>query len=257
MILPKLRRLLDYLEHPQLFQARRTGVRVDFLEELIRLREEFALIPRTIVDVGANHGEYIRAAQFAFPEASIEAFEPTPALYERLRSKFEGPLCHVFPYALDRESGRQEFHLTGADDLSSLLKPTADLRSRVQSDEHAATCSIEVESRRMDEVLKFPVDSRPVLIKIDVQGSELRVLQGASRVLDQVACVKLEYDFDPLYEGQASVLELFSFMEECKFSRFLQVDVHINDGKIRRCDILFFKDESEPGSTPHLSQDHH
>ena len=245
MKIEKLRRLLDYLEYPQIFRARQSGVRVDFVSELLRLRDEFHLTPRTVVDVGANHGEYIRAVQFVFPGASIAAFEPTPTLHEGLRKDFEGPLCRIFPYALDEQNGRTTFHLSGADDLSSLLKPTAELRTRVRTDEEARTESIEVETRRMDEVLDFPADSRPVLLKLDVQGGELRVLKGASRLLDQVACVKLEFDFDELYEGQATLLELFTFMLNHRFLRFVQVDTHMSGGSIRRCDILFFRDEDD------------
>lgn len=243
MTLLKLRRLLGYLEYPQLLRARSRGVRVDFVEELLRLETEFGLIPRTIVDVGANHGEYIRAVEFALPEATIEAFEPTPNLHSELQKRFSGGRCRVFPYALDRENGRLDFHLVGADDLSSLLTPTPELRSRVVADEQVASEAIQVETRRMDEVLSFSAAARPVLIKLDVQGGELRVLQGATGLLDQVDCVKLEFDFDPLYEGQASLPALFEFMTSQRFGRFLQVDVHMGGQKLRRCDILFFRDQ--------------
>ena len=238
----KLRRLLDYIENPILFSAKKNGVRVDFVSELVQLRDEFGIAPGTVIDVGANHGEFIKAAQFVFPKCTVAAFEPIPHLYEKLEELYSSSICEIYPYALDMERQSRDFFVTGADDLSSLLKPTALLRTRVHNDEQVAIEPVEVEVRRIDEILNLTNHTRPVFMKIDTQGSELGVLHGAEKLFAYIDCIKFEYDFDNLYEGQASLLEIFSIMGKNSFKRFLQIDTHYSEKRIRRCDFLFFRD---------------
>lgn len=239
MILNRARRMLDYLERPRLLRARREGVRVDFVEELLRLRDTFDLVPRTVLDVGANRGEFVRATRFACPEATVIAFEPIPSLADRLLREFQGQPVEVHAVALDESEGMREFHLAGAEDLSSLLPPAAALRHRTATGHE--TKAIQVLARRLDDVCQLGPEHEPVLLKLDVQGGELRVLRGAERLLPRVACLKLECEFERLYEGQPPVADLLSFLSERGFVRFLQVGPHFSRGRIDWCDLLLFR----------------
>jgi FkbM family methyltransferase len=239
VILNRVRRLVDYLERPGLLRARRGGVRVDFVEELLRLRDTFALEPRTVVDVGANRGEFVRAVRFACPAASVIAFEPIPHLADRIRRDFHGQPVEVHAVALDDSEGTGDFHVLGSDDLSSLLPPAAALRHRTAEGHEAHV--IQVPVRRLDDVCHLGAQHEPVLLKVDVQGGELRVLRGAERLLARVACLKLECDFEHLYEGQPSFAQVLSFLAERGFVRFLQVGTHFSRNRIDWCDLLLFR----------------
>jgi FkbM family methyltransferase len=239
----KLRRVFEYIEHPELIRARMRGVRVDFVSELIALRDRFHLSPRTVVDVGANHGDYARAVRFVHPNASVLLFEPIPGLADALRREFEPQGCRVYPYALDARNGVPEFFQTQTDDLSSLLSPTRELaRMIADGDEATRASKISIEARRLDEVVELAESSRPVLVKLDVQGAELAALSGSTEILGLVDCIKLEFNFTRMYEGQTELRELFDFACAHGFSRFLQIDPHVHDARVSSCDFLFFRD---------------
>lgn len=51
-----------------------------------------------------------------------------------------------------------------------------------------------------------------VLLKLDVQGCELGVLEGGHQLLRQVQYVQVETSFAPLYEGQPSFGDLYTFL---------------------------------------------
>jgi FkbM family methyltransferase len=241
-VLNKFRRAIDYLETRELWRASRRGIRVDFVAELVDLRDRFGLVPSTVIDVGANRGDFIRAVRFVDPRARVVAFEPIPALHERLRAEFEAHGCEILPYALDAETGRREFFLTAADDLSSLLPPTAELtRSLREGAEATRSTSIPIEARRLDDVLDLSQYPGPVLLKLDVQGGELRALQGARRALEHVACVKLEHHFDRFYEGQSELADLVLLMHQHGFQRVLQINAKVSEARLRWCDFLFFR----------------
>jgi FkbM family methyltransferase len=241
-VLNKLRRAIDYLESPELRRARARGVRVDFVAELVDLRDRFGLTPGTVVDVGANRGDFVRAVRFVHARAHVVAFEPIPALHERLRAEFEPQGCEIFPYALDAGAGPREFFHTQADDLSSLLPPTAELtRSLREGAEATKAVPIRIEARRLDDVLDLAKHPGPVLLKLDVQGGELRALRGATRQLEHVTCVKLEHHFDRLYDGQSELADIVRLMQDRGFPRMLQINAKVADGRLRWCDFLFFR----------------
>jgi FkbM family methyltransferase len=239
----KLRRAFEYLEHTELIRARLAGVRVDFVAELITLRDRFRLSPRTVIDVGANHGDYTRAVRFVHPDAVVLLFEPIPELAEALRREFEPQGCRVYAYALDAAHGKREFFRTQTDDVSSLLSPTPTLARMLSNGEEATRAAkIPIETRRLDELVDPATLARPVLFKLDVQGAELAALAGSTGVLGCVDCIQLEYNFSRMYEGQTELRELLAFTSAHGFARFLQIDPHVHDARMSSCDFLFFRD---------------
>lgn len=237
--LRKLARLIDYLERPRLVAARIRGVHVGFFEDLLDLRDSFGLSPATIVDVGANRGDFAAASRYLYPEARIIAFEPNPGTVRGLRERFAADAkVTTFDYALSAENGTSDFYSAADDRLSSLLKPTDGLASFGG----VSTSTIEVQCKRFGDVVDLSTHPHPILMKIDVQGNELNVLKGAGEQLRHVDCIKAEYSFDQFYDGQTELTRLVVYCAERGFHRFQQRDVIIADGRIRWCDLVFFRD---------------
>lgn len=125
------------------------------------------------VDVGTNRGQVLREALRIAPRGSHIAFEPIPALAAEVAREFPAVECR--PLALSAEPGRAEFcHFTQLDGWSGLR------RNPEVSDEQGAPQYIEVDVSTLDAELS---GRSPQVLKIDVEGAELGVLEGGRELL--------------------------------------------------------------------------
>lgn len=125
------------------------------------------------VDVGANRGQLLRDALRLAPRARHVAFEPIPQLAEELARAFPAVDCRAL--ALGASAGTASFcHFTRLDGWSGLV------RNPEISDEQGAPVFIEVPVSTLDAEL---APLAPALVKIDVEGGELAVLEGARALL--------------------------------------------------------------------------
>lgn len=197
------------------------------------------LNPRTVVDVGANRGQFALFARQSFPAATIIALEPLSAPAARFRRVFgDDSRVTLHEAALGPRSGVATMHVSGRDDSSSLLGITTS-----QSALHPGTHEVGTETVRIGRLTEFVVPQsieRPALLKLDVQGYELEALKGSEDVLEQFAWVYAECSFVELYEGQALADEVISWLGEREY-RMHTVDgvSRDRDGRAVQADILF------------------
>ncbi len=184
------------------------------------LKEKFAdSPPRTVIDVGAAHGGYSLAAVLAFPEVRVYSFEPLPDVFEALSATAAAQdRITAFPIALGDEDGRETIHRSESTGSSSILPMNKEHEAHFPGT--GTTGKEEIAIRTLDGlVAKGEVElAPPVLMKIDVQGFEDRVLRGAEESLPAIESLIVELSLQELYEGQRLLPELRPWIEERGFT---------------------------------------
>jgi FkbM family methyltransferase len=201
---------LTALSTPAFWPALVRGVMpaVEHIDALKRLK------PKTLIDVGANKGQFSLIARHLFPEIQIHAFEPLEGERELYKAVVSEPV-EVHSTALSDVTGDAKFFITSRSDSSSLLRPGANQQTAygvVQSSEGTVPVA------RLDEFFHPWNLARPTLLKLDVQGAELRVLRGAERVLSLIDAVYCEVSFVELYEDQPRADEIVAFLARADFT---------------------------------------
>ncbi len=214
---------------------RRAGVAAATEHEPLLKTLSFA----TVVDIGANRGQFSLVARRCFPEARIIAFEPLAGAAERFRTALHNdPLVTLHQVAIGPNEGAATMHVAADDDSSSLL-PISDLQqSLFAGTREVATEAIQVESLACR--IKADDLKGPALLKIDVQGYELPVLKGCGALLSQFANVYVECSFVELYMGQALAADVIDYLYAHGFDMHGVYNVYYDSqGRAVQADMLF------------------
>ena len=160
----------------------------------------------TVVDIGANRGQFSLAVRKYAGNARVIAFEPHAEAATMFKRLFKGESkVTLHQVAIGPESGETTLHVAAADDSSSLL-PITTLQDRL----FPGTFEIGIEMVKVGPLSEFVALDEirsPAMLKLDVQGFELQALQGCEMLLDRFSYVYAECSFVELYHGQALVDE--------------------------------------------------
>jgi FkbM family methyltransferase len=175
---------------------------VEHIEAIRRLN------PKTLIDVGANKGQFSLVARYLFPEIEIHAFEPLERERKLLASVISQPVT-IYESALGDMEGQATFFVTSRADSSSLLKPGAGEKAAFGV---VVSSTLTVPVARLAELIDATNLPRPILMKADVQGGELGVCKGAKGILSAIDAIYCEVSFVPLYELQPLAHELIEYL---------------------------------------------
>jgi FkbM family methyltransferase len=188
------------------------GMRTDgpaISELLVWLARTQAIV--TLIDIGANTGDFAEYLASVLRPQRVYAFEPVPACLPALRAKAATvPGLTVFDVALSDEAGEATFFVNSYRPSSSLLH-VAEV-SRTEFPGTAGETPIRVRLARLDDVLNAPELQRDIFIKIDVQGVEDRVIRGGVRVFGAAQSVLVEMSFVRMYEQQPLFEEIHDLL---------------------------------------------
>ena len=159
--------------------------------------------PLVVVDVGCRWGVAGVWSSFA-PHVSVVGFDPDVAECERLSMLHRGdPTVRFVAVALGRSRRTAPLYVTEDPGSSSLYPP--DPESFLHRPELACTRLVRempIELTTLDDWTREAGVGEIDVIKLDTQGSELGVLEGASRSLESVRALEVEVEFNEMYRGQ-------------------------------------------------------
>ena len=168
----------------------------------------------TILDVGANAGQFAGEIRKRFPSAKLFCFEPVPEPFAKLSEwAAQDGRATAIQTALGDVPGHLEMFVhTDATPSSSLLQTTAQTQSLYPTTKNQH--KIVVDIQRLDDwaaAQKLALTGN-ILLKIDVQGFETKVLRGAPNILQHIKAAIVEVNIEQLYEGQSrfsDIVQLF------------------------------------------------
>ena len=152
----------------------------NFEESERRFIQRFLKPGMTVLDIGAHHGFYtMLAAKMVGPTGKVLCFEPSPRererLFAHLRLNRMLDRVSVFPVALGRKTGESTLYVVaGRDTGCNSLRPPAVTEP---------TRAVPVQVTSLDTLLAQQNVARVDFVKMDVEGAELEVLDGAEYLL--------------------------------------------------------------------------
>lgn len=185
-----------------------------YTREMFSIFDVLSEVPEVVVvDVGAMWlgEEHLPYKPLLVPKARtrVVGFEPLPEECAKLNG-LKLPNHTFLPYFIGDGSDRT-FHITSAPMTSSLYEPNIPLLRRFQQLEELTTTKAKekVSTRRLDDL---DAVGRCDFLKIDVQGAELDVLKGSTRVLSGASVVFCEVEFVRMYRDQPLFADVDAFM---------------------------------------------
>lgn len=203
---------------------------------LVSRIKDFSTSFDVIIDVGANEGQFALSARRYFPDSRIISFEPDPITFQKLQNNLSGhKQVQAYNYALGDSIGNLPFYRNKDSQTSSIL-PGINNHSNFK---HSKQNIINVEVKPLEEFLKNELLHKSVLLKLDVQGYEKKVLEGCGALINQIEFILLEVSFKKSYQGEPSFDELNSLLRENGFRLLMPLNF-LNQGiEITQADLLY------------------
>jgi FkbM family methyltransferase len=193
---------------------------LELLQTVASLKSMLPQRPRVLIDVGAHRGQFSAAAHAVFDLERIYCFEPDRDLHAELRKAIGPERLRLFEVAVSNRGGQTSFYVHRDKTMSSTVAAAPQALADLFPDDdpaaiqvqQAATCTLDM--ALADEEFA-PQDA--VLMKIDTQGNELHVLQGAGRVLEHTQSCLVEHMFASPYQRSYQFEDLVELLSRHGF----------------------------------------
>jgi FkbM family methyltransferase len=201
----------------------------------------------TVIDVGANSGQYAHGLRVLGYRGRIISFEPLSSAFAELqRNQARAPEgWEIVNVALGDHPGRAVLNIAGNSYSSSILPMLpAHLRSAPDS-RFIGQEEIAVET--LDAIVAKMINpSERLFLKSDTQGYDATVLAGAAKSLERVEGIQVEMSIIPLYEGELLLVEMIRYLAERGFT-LMSLEPGFADpktGQLLQTDGIFFRSTS-------------
>jgi FkbM family methyltransferase len=188
--------------------------------------------PSTILDIGANIGQFHTLAKNTFPNSAIFSIEASPDCEPHLMKITE----NYYIGLLAKDTSEYDFYSRKGDMTCTGNSVYREL-TQFYSDDQVQV--LKQQGIRLDDL--FESGAEFDLIKIDTQGSELDIITGGMEVCSRAKGILLEVSITQYNEGSPLYEEVLVFMREAGFREELIIDESRNHGSHQQ-DILFINE---------------
>ncbi|MFN0112730.1 MAG: FkbM family methyltransferase [Blastocatellia bacterium] len=198
---------------------------------------------QTIVDVGANTGQFARHIIQFFPKANLFCFEPLAEPFAELQSwaATQSGRVRAVNVALGAEEGQAQMFRHTEHSASSSLLATTEVCNQLYPQTRAQDF-VPVKLTTLDAALRGQMLAPEILVKLDTQGYERLVIQGAKNTLHQARACIVEVNLYKLYEDQPTFIELAAMFSELGFRYAGNLEqTYSPTGEVVYVDAVFLK----------------
>lgn len=192
--------------------------------------------PAFILDVGANHGTWTRDTQKVFPNSTYILVEPQAHLEKSIQEMRLNSKINFYPIGLGNQNGILEFAINQSDDSSSFRPSDYKIKG------YEFREMVKVQMKTLDTFLKDENLPIPELIKIDAEGLDLEVLEGASSIFGVAECIVVEASVHQKAFPN-SLLRIMNVMDEKDYEIFDFTDLNrpFPNGLLWLVELVFVK----------------
>ena len=208
-----------------------------------RLKAVFdTLAINLVIDVGANSGQYANYLRSIGYQKRILCFEPLTSAYASLKNfALKDRLIEVAPQmALGDTDSEISINVARNSESSSILPMLAAHLDAAPQSDYVDTETVPI--RRLDSVFADLVNpGQAVFLKIDAQGYEKKILQGAMMTLSKIKGIQLEMSLVELYKGEPLYREMIDLLESFGYELYDLSPTFANKltGRVYQVDGIF------------------
>lgn len=188
------------------------GVRNPYLAHFFDVLKTIGYTPQNVIDIGANKGHWTRDFLKLFPESKVTMIEPQEHLKSYFDDLLNNPNIQYLPIGVGNQNGSFQFTLNKYDDSSTFLLSEEEALKR-------GFRQVEVPVKTLNELLKTQQISMPDMVKIDAEGLDLKVLEGATELFGNTEIFLVEAAINnPVFPN--TFFKVMQFMESQGYRLF-------------------------------------
>lgn len=169
---------------------------------------------KTFIDIGALDGNVSKVINHIFPKASIFAFEPIKQKTQLIKSKIKSDNLVVETFALSDHEGNENFYEYDYLGASSFLKPNP---KNIHIFRKNIIKHYPIQLTTLDKYFRRKKIKKPIVLKIDTQGTEDLILKGGQGLLKQTSIIIVESSFIKFYKNQCSFEDIYENLKKLGF----------------------------------------
>lgn len=194
------------------------------------------------IDIGANAGWFSQKCLRMIENIKVISFEPADDLFQTLtKASFDEPRWQIVRAAVGDEAGQAILHIDTRDGVFNSLNAAnpefSEQYKQLKFKEDQTVDVVTLDGFFVEQGLNIHEN---VLLKIDTQGHDYKVLLGASLSLKRAKAVIVELPFQNIYDNTDSYKDILKLMDEAGFDIYSLSPISIDAmGRLIEVDCFF------------------